>query len=141
MKPKHVRAQYFVRNPASGGGEDYVEAEEAERPKRMTGSDLRVEHVPRALAEQVTKVSRAPHVDHLAADLYSILLSQSAKLREKSEQDELDPADMAMLAKLVDGTVRLTKLQLEREKHDRFDDLDPGTLAEELEAVQKRLKE
>lgn len=142
MKPKNVRIQYMLRNPPSGFGEDYIEAENAERPAKIRGSDIQVASVPRPLAEPITSVSRAPHVDHLVADLYSVLLSQTARLREKSDSDDgdLDAADMAKVAKLLDGVVRLTKLQLEREKHDRFDELDAETLAKELEDAKKRLE-
>lgn len=142
-KAKHTRAEYLIRRPAhtEGDVQDYVEAHAAENPPKLSGSDLAVEHRPRAIAEPVVKVSRDPHVDHLAADLYSILLSQSDRLRKKSESEELDAADMTMLAKLVDGTVRLTKLQLEREKQDRFDALSEEDLRRELEEARRKLEE
>jgi hypothetical protein len=123
---------------------DYVEAERKRRNilgPQLEGAEMfRPEAPPRIPLTPVESVSKAPHVDALVADLYTVLLSESAKLRKQVEDPkaaQLDPAGMSRLAKLVDGVKQLTKLQLEREKHDRPEDL---SREEMIEALREQLE-
>lgn len=107
-------------------------------PGPLSGSAIEPVHRTRAERDKaaIERVSTSPQVDHLVSDLYSIMLLQTERLRKRSETgEELDAAEMGTLGKLVDGVVRLTKLQIEREKLLHFDDLDEEELAKELEAA------
>jgi hypothetical protein len=86
----------------------------------LRGSDLVVDTPQRrriVSAKPRVEASTAPHLDQIAADLYTVLLQESARLVDKARVPEgLDPTQHLILQKLVDGYSKLAKVQMEREK-------------------------
>lgn len=100
-----------------------MEAERAaaEPEQTLRSGDIIPQSRPRRLvASPVKSSSSAPHLDTIAADLYSVLLSEAQILAAKSRESQgLDPGEQIRLSKTTEAFIKLAKLEMDREKSAR----------------------
>lgn len=132
----------WTRKPNHGGAQSYLDAEAEVTGERRSAllkpSDLGpAGPPPMPRAERIERLSSNPRVDLIIADVYEIALSQTSKLREKALREDaepLDPAELRALGHLGDLIAKITKAQIEREKHDEPESLSREELREALRA-------
>lgn len=136
-----------LNNPSRthDGQDDYIEAHAAETevlPRNTLAlGDFpdQIDSRPRRVVAGRASVSRRPHVDVIAADLFTTLMAEAERLRDKARDEALSPSDSAKLLKCIDGLAKLSREMREKDKQERVEDMTDEELQQALAEYHKKL--
>lgn len=145
MPNRISRKRIYDPDREPGGADDYIKAHEAETKvlpsNNLTPLDFPEDIAPKRRIVGKAKVTRKPQVDSIADDLLIAYMNEARKLRDKSDEGPLSPAESIKLVKTTEGLAKLSKELREQDKQDATEELTEAELAERLEQALRALKE
>jgi hypothetical protein len=126
-----------LKNPSRVDIDDYVTEPE---PEHLTPEVIRENTKPQRKPSRIVSVSRQPQVDVIRSDLYSAMLWEAKRLREKAVSEPLDEFEFGRLVRLSEAMTRVSKDQREQDKADNVEELTDEALEEAILVAAERRK-